>query len=429
MKKTILLILAAAMILSACTVGPKEEPRETLPTPDASIPDLVVTEPALDLEEPVEPEPDPNEISAPDDEIIPPVESDSEEPDGIDTDGEDGVETVPPEDADIAIEDPEYSVLYSSISLNVRKGPSTDYEVIGVLKEGEAVDVIGYAVDYGWYMIKFGSGIGYVSGSYMTPDDPNPEPDDDYPGIDIDMDRVYEIIDAFAEQEGYWSIDIAMTGYYGDYSAGSVVKMSHESFGGDEYTNEQDIGGHTFTLYTPAIDLYVYTPSGKLVTLRDAYANGSVSDNDLRAISYYFKNGVNIYFVGEKEPAGLSPLEPLDADTQAAINADYEKAKGLEAGTAYIMSYYGTYSGGEAVVMWTYDPYFLPDEQIGNPMTADMKEIVIKKRRFVFGSGSLDITIHTKDGKFVDLQKAYSDGIISDSDLDAMCYYNRVRSR
>lgn len=436
MKKAILAILAASLILSACTVGPMEEPHETLPTPDTSVPDNVVTDDTGPSEEaPVEPDTQPGDIAvshdvgSPDDEIIPPAEPDDDVTEPAEEPAEEPV--TPIEDLIIAIDDAEYGVMYSTISLNVRTGPSTDYKSIGALSEGEAVNVLGYASEYGWYLIEFKGGTGYVSGSYLTAVNPNlmPEPDDDYfPGIDIDEDRVYEIINAFADYSGYWAIDIAMTGYYGDYSAGAVVKMSMESVGGDEHSNTQKIGGYDFTLYTPTIDLYVYTASGKFVLLRDAYENGSITDSDIRAINYYFEDGANMYYVGIDEPSGFPKLEQPSVAYKMAICEDYEKANDLVEGTAYIASYYGTYSGGDAVVMWTYDPYFLPDEKIGIPMTADMKEIVISKRRFVLGSGSLDITFHTKDGKFIDLQKAYKDGIISAEDLDAICYYNRHRN-
>lgn len=51
--------------------------------------------------------------------------------------------------------------------VNVRKGPSTDYEKIGTVRAGETVTVTGESHD-GWYRIKFQGGEGFVYGKYMT---------------------------------------------------------------------------------------------------------------------------------------------------------------------------------------------------------------------------------------------------------------------
>ena len=53
----------------------------------------------------------------------------------------------------------------SSNNLNVRKGPGTGHEVIGSLKKGEQVTIIGE--ENGWYKINYGSGAGYVSKDYI----------------------------------------------------------------------------------------------------------------------------------------------------------------------------------------------------------------------------------------------------------------------
>ncbi|MGM9532775.1 SH3 domain-containing protein [Intestinibacter sp.] len=54
----------------------------------------------------------------------------------------------------------------SASSLNMRKGPSTSYQVITTLSKGQAVEVI--SVDNGWAKIKYNSKIGYVSNKYLT---------------------------------------------------------------------------------------------------------------------------------------------------------------------------------------------------------------------------------------------------------------------
>ena len=68
---------------------------------------------------------------------------------------------------------PEYTVtsmdatMYAKQSVNVRKGPSTDYEKVGSLSQGQKVKVTGKA-STGWYEISYDGATAYVSGSYLT---------------------------------------------------------------------------------------------------------------------------------------------------------------------------------------------------------------------------------------------------------------------
>ena len=51
-------------------------------------------------------------------------------------------------------------------SLRVRGGAGLTSEVIGGITFGEKVEIL--AKDGDWYQIRFGTGIGYVSGQYLT---------------------------------------------------------------------------------------------------------------------------------------------------------------------------------------------------------------------------------------------------------------------
>jgi len=64
-------------------------------------------------------------------------------------------------------------------TLNVRKGPGTEYSLIGTLKSNEKVEVIGESGQ--WYQIKFGNTTGYVSKSYIAF-----EPKQDKPQTPVD---------------------------------------------------------------------------------------------------------------------------------------------------------------------------------------------------------------------------------------------------
>ncbi len=60
----------------------------------------------------------------------------------------------------------EGKVMHASGAVNVRKGPSTDYERVGGLAKGQEVTATGQA-DTGWYEIAFGEGKAYVSNKYL----------------------------------------------------------------------------------------------------------------------------------------------------------------------------------------------------------------------------------------------------------------------
>lgn len=81
---------------------------------------------------------------------------------------------------------PEYTVtafeeskpMHASISLNVRKGPSTDFEIVGSLKPGQEVNVTGQA-DTMWYEIQYGEDKAFVSNKYLQEEKPVEEPTPD----------------------------------------------------------------------------------------------------------------------------------------------------------------------------------------------------------------------------------------------------------
>ena len=68
--------------------------------------------------------------------------------------------------------------------VNVRKGPSTDYDKIGTVRVGETIPVTGETAD-GWYRVTYQGQEGYIYGKYMTvqqtepPADNNPQDGDD----------------------------------------------------------------------------------------------------------------------------------------------------------------------------------------------------------------------------------------------------------
>ena len=70
------------------------------------------------------------------------------------------------------------STMYVISGVNVRKGPGTEYEVIGSLAVNVSVQVTGQA-STGWYRISYNGGEGYCSNNYLSTDkpaEPTPQP-------------------------------------------------------------------------------------------------------------------------------------------------------------------------------------------------------------------------------------------------------------
>lgn len=57
-------------------------------------------------------------------------------------------------------------LMFVKKAVNVRTGPSTDYDRIGSLEKGSDVEVTGVA-DTGWYRIKYNGRVGYVSNKFL----------------------------------------------------------------------------------------------------------------------------------------------------------------------------------------------------------------------------------------------------------------------
>lgn len=120
------------------------------------------------------------------------TESDEENQNNTtDNEAEDAAEQSNAEETDETMETaaeeeislPEYEVtqleepiiMYASDSLNVRQGPSTDFEIVGFLKPGRDVTVTGQA-DTGWYEILYNEQKVFVSNKYLQSEKPADEP-------------------------------------------------------------------------------------------------------------------------------------------------------------------------------------------------------------------------------------------------------------
>lgn len=79
------------------------------------------------------------------------------------------------------------ATMYATDAVNVRSGPSVDYDRIGGLQAGDVANVTGRA-STGWYRVDYNGKVGYVSSAYLTTEAPSSVPDtgDDDEEIIID---------------------------------------------------------------------------------------------------------------------------------------------------------------------------------------------------------------------------------------------------
>lgn len=68
---------------------------------------------------------------------------------------------------DFTVTEAEGTAVITAESLNVRSGPSKEYDIIGKAKAGEEFAVSGQT-DNDWYRIAYDGKEGYVSGKYAT---------------------------------------------------------------------------------------------------------------------------------------------------------------------------------------------------------------------------------------------------------------------
>lgn len=96
------------------------------------------------------------------------------EADITETEGTEAEETMElPEYEVTVLKEP--TVMYASDAVNVRKGPSTDFEIVGFLNSGRDVTVTGQA-DTGWYEILYNEDKAFVSNKYLQNEKPAEEP-------------------------------------------------------------------------------------------------------------------------------------------------------------------------------------------------------------------------------------------------------------
>lgn len=190
-QRVLALLLAVVMTVSmfaACGNKIEDEQANVTPatdvTPEATQPtesEPIVTEPTPAVTDPTTAEPP----------VTEPTQESTTEP--TEPTEAPATNTTKSDDGSFTVEDMS-ATMYATDSVNVRSGPSADYDRVGSFKKNEAVTVTGRA-STGWYRVEIKGGVGYVSNSYLTDKKPSEvvtvatTDDDDTGDVNIDDDN------------------------------------------------------------------------------------------------------------------------------------------------------------------------------------------------------------------------------------------------
>lgn len=80
------------------------------------------------------------------------------------------------------------ATVWSTANLNVRTGPSTEYDRVGMLRPSDAVSVV--SEENGWYQISYGEGTAWICAAYTQNTEPVVQTPAATPGIAENLDGV-----------------------------------------------------------------------------------------------------------------------------------------------------------------------------------------------------------------------------------------------
>ena len=135
--------------------------------------------------------------------------------------------------SDITVIPLDKTMYVTADSLNVRKGCSTDTQLLGGYKKGSAVKVTGSVqrngADLGWYQVNYEGGTGYVSGEFLS--DTAPASTDSSSGSDSDS-SVYtgNVITVYDEEGAAYTLYQTKDGFWYDNGGTKYSRLSEEDF-------------------------------------------------------------------------------------------------------------------------------------------------------------------------------------------------------
>ena len=215
-------------------------------------------------------------------------------------------------------------------------------------------------------------------------------------------------------------------GTFGEWSAVSALggAFSHTVYGEEVYA--QYVGGYRF-VFGPSQMIFLYSEH-TIRTLKEAYETGLLSEEKVGQIhtAFYELHPTDRYDFGTYEPKGnyhgeWTPEKEKELMTDCMIFFQSGRILSYETPSRYdwnpwqyqslYMSYIGTYSGCEAVVIRGGD---LPESP-----AFEQREIAGFRFYFATGGPGAQIRLH-RDHDFVEIGAAYETGLITKEDVFAI---------
>ena len=170
----------------------------------------------------------------------------------------------------------------NSDGLNVRSGCSTNDQVLGGLTYGTAVKVTGSVQrngkDYGWYVIDYQGGAGYVSAQFLSKDEPAKKADSKK---NTDLKFTGKVMTIYAMSGTALSIYQASDGQWYDSNGQKFTFIADdrlESEGGEAFTTYSTAGKNYFTGNSTTI----YDKYGLALTIRESSDGFWYTDSGMR---------------------------------------------------------------------------------------------------------------------------------------------------
>ncbi|MBO5342335.1 MAG: SH3 domain-containing protein [Lachnospiraceae bacterium] len=167
----LLVTLTTAFVLTGCSAETGEETTENITSEEVmeETETSEVEETTEDVAEPTTEETTETETS---EEVVEETETSEVEETTEDVAEPTTEETTETDTSEEIAETPAYTVtdmektMYAQRSVNVRTGPTTDYEKLGALNTNDEIKVTGQS-DNGWYRIEYNGNTGFVSNNYL----------------------------------------------------------------------------------------------------------------------------------------------------------------------------------------------------------------------------------------------------------------------
>ncbi len=341
---------------------------------------------------------------------------------------------------DYTVESISPTTMYATMSLNVRKGPSTDFGKIGALAEGEGVEVTGRA-STGWYQVNYKGSTGYVSNVYMTSEQPsgskNPSKpssgDGDSETIDEGGDSGSEDIDeGGSKPSGGNTAPTAGTVTTGSWVKDNGVEYMYSLFTQDRYKQALNKLGEAVQNLRDTVDLGDYLSSSECKDIASNIAQ-VVGTEYCYFDQVYSVSGTTLllkYYVSSASEAQsmMSALDKKVGKITSTVSgySDYNKIKYCYEWIAknstyghgsYHASAYGPIVDGKGTCMGYAKAGFLLLAKAGFDCVYCVGESD--------GTGDTHIWVKTKvDGKWVNIDFGWADpsGILTDGDSSYVDY-------